>query len=81
MFLSCTLISLARNRLYLAIRIFRLIDLYSSFIFNPQFMDEPVRTCRNAVTNAVRSTSFLSAFVGIFQVFFPCTFICIYTHS
>lgn len=33
-------------------------------------MDAPVRTCRHAVTNAVRSTSFLSAFVGIFQVVF-----------
>ncbi|XP_057778511.1 uncharacterized protein LOC130997263 [Salvia miltiorrhiza] len=48
--------------------------LYFSLTFVPfvvlrlqKFMDAPVRTCRNAVTNAVRSTSFLSAFVGIFQ--------------
>lgn len=33
-----------------------------------QFMDAPIRTCWHAVTGAVRSTSFLSAFVGIFQV-------------
>ncbi|KAH6773834.1 Mitochondrial import inner membrane translocase subunit Tim17/Tim22/Tim23 family protein [Perilla frutescens var. hirtella] len=48
--------------------------LYFSLTFVPfvvlrlqKFMDAPVRTCRHAVTNAVRSTSFLSAFVGIFQ--------------
>lgn len=47
-----------------------LVNRHFSFIFVPQFMDAPVRTCRHAVTNAVRSTSFLSAFVGIFQVAF-----------
>ncbi|KAM7491793.1 hypothetical protein LguiA_034714 [Lonicera macranthoides] len=31
------------------------------------FMDAPVRTCWHALTGAVRSTTFLSAFVGIFQ--------------
>ncbi|KAG6415993.1 hypothetical protein SASPL_123414 [Salvia splendens] len=48
-------------------RSFRLVNVYFIVIFIPQFMDAPVRTCRTAVTNAVRSTSFLSAFVGIFQ--------------
>ncbi|KAL6977600.1 hypothetical protein U1Q18_026392 [Sarracenia purpurea var. burkii] len=33
----------------------------------PKFMDSPVRTCWLAVKGAVRSTAFLSAFVGIFQ--------------
>lgn len=31
-------------------------------------MDAPTRTCWYALTGAVRSTTFLSAFVGIFQV-------------
>ncbi|KAL5724054.1 hypothetical protein ACHQM5_007364 [Ranunculus cassubicifolius] len=48
--------------------------LYFSLTFVPfvvlhlqKFMDSPARTCVRAVQNAVRSTSFLSAFVGIFQ--------------
>ncbi|CAK9188028.1 unnamed protein product [Ilex paraguariensis] len=48
--------------------------LYFSLTFVPfvvlrlqKFMDAPVRTCWNALTGAVRSTAFLSAFVGIFQ--------------
>lgn len=48
--------------------------LYFSLTFVPfvvlrlqKFMDAPVRTCWHAVTGAVRSTGFLSAFVGIFQ--------------
>ncbi|KAL3647543.1 hypothetical protein CASFOL_008511 [Castilleja foliolosa] len=48
--------------------------LYFSLTFVPfvvlrlqKFMDSPVRTCWLAVTGAVRSTTFLSAFVGIFQ--------------
>ncbi|XP_058183478.1 uncharacterized protein LOC131301295 [Rhododendron vialii] len=48
--------------------------LYFSLTFVPfvvlrlqKFMDAPVRTCWLAVKGAVRSTSFLSAFVGIFQ--------------
>ncbi|XP_042031325.1 uncharacterized protein LOC121778105 isoform X2 [Salvia splendens] len=52
----------------------KIFPLYFSLTFVPyvvlrlqKFMDAPVRTCRTAVTNAVRSTSFLSAFVGIFQ--------------
>lgn len=32
-----------------------------------KFLEFPARTCWRAVQNAVRSTSFLSAFVGIFQ--------------
>lgn len=31
-------------------------------------MDAPTRTCWYALTGAIRSTTFLSAFVGIFQV-------------
>ncbi|GKV45506.1 hypothetical protein SLEP1_g52578 [Rubroshorea leprosula] len=48
--------------------------LYFSLTFVPfvilhlqKFMDSPARTCWNAVKGAVRSTAFLSAFVGIFQ--------------
>ncbi|GAB4834933.1 hypothetical protein Ancab_033199 [Ancistrocladus abbreviatus] len=48
--------------------------LYFSLTFVPfvvlhlqKFMDNPARTCWHAVKGAVRSTSFLSAFVGIFQ--------------
>ncbi|CDP19846.1 unnamed protein product [Coffea canephora] len=48
--------------------------LYFSLTFVPfvvlrlqKFMDAPIRTCWHAVTGAVRSTTFLSAFVGIFQ--------------
>ncbi|KAK6135559.1 hypothetical protein DH2020_030667 [Rehmannia glutinosa] len=48
--------------------------LYFSLTFVPfvvlrlqKFMDAPVRTSWHAVTGAVRSTTFLSAFVGIFQ--------------
>ncbi|GFY82011.1 mitochondrial import inner membrane translocase subunit Tim17/Tim22/Tim23 family protein [Actinidia rufa] len=48
--------------------------LYFSLTFVPfvvlhlqKFTDAPVRTCWLAVKGAVRSTSFLSAFVGIFQ--------------
>ncbi|KAF9625650.1 hypothetical protein IFM89_025135 [Coptis chinensis] len=48
--------------------------LYFSLTFVPfvilhlqKFMEFPVRTCWRAVQGAVRSTSFLSAFVGIFQ--------------
>lgn len=48
--------------------------LYFSLTFVPfvvlhlqKFMDAPGRTCWLAVKGAVRSTSFLSAFVGIFQ--------------
>ncbi|XVF54845.1 hypothetical protein PTKIN_Ptkin05aG0213800 [Pterospermum kingtungense] len=48
--------------------------LYFSLTFVPfvilhlqKFMDTPARTCWLAVKSAVRSTSFLSAFVGIFQ--------------
>ncbi|PIA30997.1 hypothetical protein AQUCO_05300077v1 [Aquilegia coerulea] len=48
--------------------------LYFSLTFVPfvvlhlqKFMGSPARTCWRAVQNAVRSTSFLSAFVGIFQ--------------
>ncbi|KAL5569718.1 hypothetical protein UlMin_026293 [Ulmus minor] len=48
--------------------------LYFSLTFVPfvvlhlqKFMDTPARTCWLAVKGAVRSTSFLSAFVGIFQ--------------
>ncbi|PON71066.1 Mitochondrial inner membrane translocase subunit [Parasponia andersonii] len=48
--------------------------LYFSLTFVPfvvlhlqKFMDAPARTCWLAVKGAVRSTSFLSAFVGIFQ--------------
>lgn len=33
-----------------------------------QFMDSPLRTFWLAIKGAVRSTTFLSAFVGIFQV-------------
>ncbi|XP_048326477.1 uncharacterized protein LOC125421452 isoform X1 [Ziziphus jujuba] len=48
--------------------------LYFSLTFVPfvvlhlqKFMDAPARTCWLAVKGAVRSTAFLSAFVGIFQ--------------
>ncbi|XP_031106942.1 uncharacterized protein LOC116011679 [Ipomoea triloba] len=48
--------------------------LYFSLTFVPfvvlrlqKFMAAPVRTCWHALTGAVRSTTFLSAFVGIFQ--------------
>ncbi|EYU20159.1 hypothetical protein ABFS82_06G053300 [Erythranthe guttata] len=48
--------------------------LYFSLTFVPfvvlrlqKFMDAPTRTCWHALRGAVRSTSFLSAFVGIFQ--------------
>ncbi|XP_059300319.1 uncharacterized protein LOC132052681 [Lycium ferocissimum] len=48
--------------------------LYFSLTFVPfvvlrlqKFMDAPTRTCWYALTGAVRSTTFLSAFVGIFQ--------------
>ncbi|GAB2272777.1 hypothetical protein Dimus_007596 [Dionaea muscipula] len=48
--------------------------LYFSLTFVPfvvlhlqKFMDNPARTCWHAVKGAVRSTTFLSAFVGIFQ--------------
>ncbi|KAK3033212.1 hypothetical protein RJ639_033092 [Escallonia herrerae] len=48
--------------------------LYFSLTFVPfvvlrlqKFMDAPARTCWHAVTGAVRSTTFLSSFVGIFQ--------------
>lgn len=48
--------------------------LYFSLTFVPfvvlhlqKFMDTPARTCWLAVKGAVRSTTFLSAFVGIFQ--------------
>ncbi|XP_051138193.1 uncharacterized protein LOC127256299 [Andrographis paniculata] len=48
--------------------------LYFSLTFVPfvflrlqKFMDAPVRTCWHAVTGGVRSTTFLSSFVGIFQ--------------
>ncbi|KAK1388434.1 Mitochondrial import inner membrane translocase [Heracleum sosnowskyi] len=48
--------------------------LYFSLTFVPfvvlrlqKFMTSPLRTCWHAVTGAVRSTTFLSAFVGIFQ--------------
>lgn len=43
-------------------------------------MDAPVRTCWLAVKGAVRSTSFLSAFVGIFQVGF-CLKSCVFALS
>jgi hypothetical protein len=39
-----------------------------SYMMPFQFMDAPARTCWLAVKGAVRSTAFLSAFVGIFQV-------------
>lgn len=48
--------------------------LYFSLSFVPfvvlhleKFMDMPARTCLRAVKGAVRTTTFLSAFVGIFQ--------------
>ncbi|KAL3524106.1 hypothetical protein ACH5RR_016940 [Cinchona calisaya] len=48
--------------------------LYFSLTFVPfvvlhlqKFVDAPICTCWHAVTGAVRSTTFLSAFVGIFQ--------------
>ncbi|KAL9672980.1 hypothetical protein QQ045_029233 [Rhodiola kirilowii] len=48
--------------------------LYFSLTFVPfvvlhlqKFMNAPAHICWNAVKNAVRSTTFLSAFVGIFQ--------------
>ncbi|KAK9699114.1 hypothetical protein RND81_08G153600 [Saponaria officinalis] len=48
--------------------------LYFSLTFVPfvvlhlqKFMDTPARTCWHATKGAVRSTTFLSAFVGIFQ--------------
>ncbi|XP_010274495.1 PREDICTED: uncharacterized protein LOC104609811 [Nelumbo nucifera] len=48
--------------------------LYFSLTFVPfvvlhlqKFMESPARTCWHAVKGAVRSTTFLSAFVGIFQ--------------
>ncbi|KAF3675672.1 putative glutamate dehydrogenase [Capsicum annuum] len=48
--------------------------LYFSLTFVPfvvlrlqKFMDAPTRTCWYALTGSVRSTTFLSAFVGIFQ--------------
>ncbi|XP_043716118.1 uncharacterized protein LOC122664389 [Telopea speciosissima] len=48
--------------------------LYFSLTFVPfvvlhlqKFMESPARTCWNAVKGAVRSTTFLSAFVGLFQ--------------
>uniref|UniRef100_A0A7N0TBP9 Transmembrane protein 135 N-terminal domain-containing protein n=2 Tax=Kalanchoe fedtschenkoi TaxID=63787 RepID=A0A7N0TBP9_KALFE len=48
--------------------------LYFSLTFVPfvvlhlqKFMDAPAHICWNALKNAVRSTTFLSAFVGIFQ--------------
>ncbi|KAJ4953661.1 hypothetical protein NE237_030493 [Protea cynaroides] len=48
--------------------------LYFSLTFVPfvvlhlqKFMESPVYTCWNAIKGAVRSTTFLSAFVGIFQ--------------
>lgn len=37
-----------------------------------QFTDAPFRTFWLAIKGAVRSTTFLSAFVGIFQVYFCC---------
>ncbi|KAI7979873.1 Transmembrane protein 135 [Camellia lanceoleosa] len=41
--------------------------LWGSHWRHGDFMDAPVRICWHAVRGAVRSTSFLSAFVGIFQ--------------
>ncbi|CAA2971440.1 Mitochondrial import inner membrane translocase subunit Tim17 Tim22 Tim23 family isoform 1 [Olea europaea subsp. europaea] len=63
--------------------------LYFSLTFVPfvvlrlqKFMDAPVRTCWRAVMGAARSTTFLSAFVGIFQVTDSLyNFICLYTSS
>ncbi|XP_021615089.1 uncharacterized protein LOC110616886 [Manihot esculenta] len=52
----------------------RTFPLYFSLTFVPyvflhlqKFVDAPARTCWLAVRDAVRSTTFLSAFVGIFQ--------------
>ncbi|KAF6135394.1 hypothetical protein GIB67_027268 [Kingdonia uniflora] len=52
--------------------------LYFSLTFVPfvvlrlqKFMESPARTCWLALTGAVRSTTFLSAFVGIFQIYAP----------
>ena len=50
------------------------IPLYFSLTFVPyvvlhfqKFMESPIRICWYAINGAVRPTSFLSAFVGIFQ--------------
>ncbi|GAA0164329.1 hypothetical protein LIER_19992 [Lithospermum erythrorhizon] len=50
------------------------LPLYFSLTFVPfvvlrlqKFTEAPVKTCWHAVTGAVRSTTFLSAFVGLFQ--------------
>mgnify|MGYP004718185263 CR=1 FL=1 len=44
------------------------LSTYILYVHSSQFMDAPIRTFWHAVTGAVRSTTFLSAFVGIFQV-------------
>lgn len=60
------------NAMYSTFR--KTFPLYFSLTFVPyvvlhlqKFMESPMRICWNAINGAVRSTSFLSAFVGIFQ--------------
>jgi len=65
---------LAQNANAAAATFRKTFPLYFSLTFVPfvvlrlqKFRDAPVRTCWLAVKGAVRSTSFLSAFVGLFQ--------------
>ncbi|KAL5791652.1 hypothetical protein ACOSP7_000246 [Xanthoceras sorbifolium] len=65
---------LAHNANALSTTFRKTFPLYFSLTFVPfvvlhlqKFMDAPARTCWLALKGAVRSTSFLSAFVGIFQ--------------
>lgn len=46
----------------------RTLYVFSNDILRFQFMASPYRTSWHAIRDSVRSTSFLSAFVGIFQV-------------
>jgi hypothetical protein len=43
---------------------------FVQYILPFKFMDAPAHTCWFALRDAVHSTAFLSAFVGIFQVAF-----------
>lgn len=42
--------------------------LFGIYCTGLKFMQAPMHTCWNALKSAIRSTTFLSAFVGIYQV-------------
>ncbi|KAJ0961599.1 hypothetical protein J5N97_001096 [Dioscorea zingiberensis] len=65
---------LAHNAIAASATFRKTFPLYFSLTFVPfvvlhlqKFLETPARTCWRAVQGAVRSTTFLSAFVGIFQ--------------